>query len=417
MKALVCEMCNSNDIVKQDDYFVCQNCGTKYVVEEVRKIKTEVPAVIDKTVKVDNYYKLAESAMEAGDNWEAECNCDEILDIDINHWKAWLLKGKAIARQSVLVNLRLEEVFSCFTESFDNAPEECIDDLRVDISNEVEKFTIVIMGFCFDEFSDDPSNYNRIVLTKIKEKIDTVIPCSVDLLLKCGVKADGYKKTIADKINASVVIAWNGSISEEYYEDRHPDFLNYRNLVSCASSCIDITQALIDLCDKNDEANIQKYKNMIGYTQAIIDACAWKRDSEGGDYHVDQETMLKQEAITLYIDNIMRYHYKIKEIDPNYVVPERPKPKQKQSGCYIATCIYGSYDCPQVWTLRRFRDFTLAKTWYGRAFIKIYYTVSPTLVKLFGNTKWFKRLWKGNLDRLIKSLKEKGFEDTAYYDR
>ena len=28
------------------------------------------------------------------------------------------------------------------------------------------------------------------------------------------------------------------------------------------------------------------------------------------------------------------------------------------SGCYIATCVYGSYDCPQVQTLRRFRDDT-----------------------------------------------------------
>ena len=31
-------------------------------------------------------------------------------------------------------------------------------------------------------------------------------------------------------------------------------------------------------------------------------------------------------------------------------------------GCYVATCVYGSYDCPQVWTLRRFRDNTLAET-------------------------------------------------------
>ena len=51
--------------------------------------------------------------------------------------------------------------------------------------------------------------------------------------------------------------------------------------------------------------------------------------------------------------------------------------EQKQ-GCYAAAC--GSYDCPQVWTLRRFRDNTLAGTWYGRAFIHAYYAVSPALV-------------------------------------
>lgn len=59
-----------------------------------------------------------------------------------------------------------------------------------------------------------------------------------------------------------------------------------------------------------------------------------------------------------------------------------PRYKIIESGnCYIASCIYGSYDCPQVWTLRRFRDYTLDKIWYGRAFIKCYYAISPILVK------------------------------------
>ena len=55
-------------------------------------------------------------------------------------------------------------------------------------------------------------------------------------------------------------------------------------------------------------------------------------------------------------------------------------------GCYVATCVYGSYDCPEVWTLRRFRDNTLEKSIFGRAFIKMYYAISPTIVKIFRNT-------------------------------
>ena len=46
-------------------------------------------------------------------------------------------------------------------------------------------------------------------------------------------------------------------------------------------------------------------------------------------------------------------------------------------------------------TLRRFRDYTLAESWYGRAFIRTYYAISPTLVKWFGETNWFKKMWKG----------------------
>ncbi len=92
---------------------------------------------------------------------------------------------------------------------------------------------------------------------------------------------------------------------------------------------------------------------------------------------------------------------------------EIPKP----AGCYVATAVYGSYDCPQVWTLRRFRDDTLAGTWYGRAFIRAYYAVSPTLVRRFGETGWFQRLWRGPLDRLVDRLRSQGVEDTPYRDR
>ena len=86
-------------------------------------------------------------------------------------------------------------------------------------------------------------------------------------------------------------------------------------------------------------------------------------------------------------------------------------------GCYVATAVYGSYDCPQVWTLRRFRDNTLAETWYGRTFIRVYYAISPTLVKWFGKAAWFKNLWKPTLDHMVEKLNESGVEDTPYDDR
>ena len=88
-----------------------------------------------------------------------------------------------------------------------------------------------------------------------------------------------------------------------------------------------------------------------------------------------------------------------------------------KTGCYIATAVYGSYDCPQVWTLRRFRDHTLAASWYGRTFLHAYYAVSPTLVKWFGRTAWFQKLWRGPLDRLVARLRDEGVADTPYQDR
>lgn len=90
---------------------------------------------------------------------------------------------------------------------------------------------------------------------------------------------------------------------------------------------------------------------------------------------------------------------------------------EKKKGCYIATAVYGSYDCPQVWTLRRYRDFSLRRSAPGRLFVKLYYAVSPTLVKLFGKQKWFCSLWKRALDKKIKKLNAQGFANTPYDDQ
>ena len=86
-------------------------------------------------------------------------------------------------------------------------------------------------------------------------------------------------------------------------------------------------------------------------------------------------------------------------------------------GCYIATAVYGSYDCPQVWTLRRYRDYTLGSTRRGRLFIKLYYAISPTFVKWFGNTAWFKKFWRKKLDKKVNKLNSHGVENSPYEDK
>lgn len=91
--------------------------------------------------------------------------------------------------------------------------------------------------------------------------------------------------------------------------------------------------------------------------------------------------------------------------------------EEKNGGCYIATAIYGSYNCPEVWVLRRFRDYKLASTWYGRLVIKTYYKVSPAMVRRFGNTSVFKNFWKPLLNRMVTRLQTLGFDNSPYKDK
>lgn len=128
------------------------------------------------------------------------------------------------------------------------------------------------------------------------------------------------------------------------------------------------------------------------------------------------------------IRDLQEIYSEIKTLDSHFEPPALPdvepiRPTQNQvqpqssGGCYVATAVYGSYDCPEVWTLRRFRDNTLAETWYGRTFIRAYYAISPTLVKWFGKTEWFTNLMKPTLDRMVEKLNGTGVEGTPYNDR
>ncbi len=85
----------------------------------------------------------------------------------------------------------------------------------------------------------------------------------------------------------------------------------------------------------------------------------------------------------------------------------------EKEGCYIATAVYGSYDCPSVWVLRHFRDEYLKMSLPGRAFIKTYYLISPKLVRLFGKTRWFNSVFRHILDPFVLRLKKAGYKESA----
>ena len=54
MKKIACEMCGSNDLIKQEGNFICQHCGMKYSTEEVKKMMIEGTVDVQGTVKIDN---------------------------------------------------------------------------------------------------------------------------------------------------------------------------------------------------------------------------------------------------------------------------------------------------------------------------------------------------------------------------
>lgn len=219
MKQLTCEMCGSTDLMKQDGVFVCQSCGTKYSVEEARKIMVEGTVEvagtvkIDDSAKIDNYYTMAENAYDASNKQEAENYCNKIIEIDPSNYKAWFLKGKAAGWQSTLRNIRIEESVNCFTKAIDIAPEEEVEDIKAEAASEISSLSTALMRLSCDNFEKYPSEDNMAYILK---NLRLAKLYSLLLLSKCGVKPTEFYKEVATMMNVAVCNAWENKITDDY---------------------------------------------------------------------------------------------------------------------------------------------------------------------------------------------------------
>ena len=88
MKALVCEMCKGNDLIKKDGLYVCQHCGTKYSTEEAQKLLVEGYVKIDYSDELNKLYEVARRAKSTGNTAHAQKFYEKILEKDPSSWEA-----------------------------------------------------------------------------------------------------------------------------------------------------------------------------------------------------------------------------------------------------------------------------------------------------------------------------------------
>ena len=126
MKQLTCEMCGSTELMKQDGVFVCQTCGTKYSVEEAKKLMVEVGGAVEvkNAAQLENLLKLANSSFESKNYAQAEEFCNQVIAMDDKNYEAWKLKGEAINYQINSKNQRILEVYNCLMTSYRVLPDE-----------------------------------------------------------------------------------------------------------------------------------------------------------------------------------------------------------------------------------------------------------------------------------------------------
>lgn len=331
MQSLKCEMCGSNDIIKQDGLYVCQHCGTKYSPEDAKKLLIEATIKVDNSQRLNNLYELARRAKEQDDIKNAANYYRTILLDNPNDWEANFYANYFEAATCTIgqISSAADKVNNCLKTVFQMIPEEGMEDYyRMDI----HRYTMMLASTLYSaslshykEFSDMPGTNVEHV-----SNLDAIF----DMMTTLGDELERYGLT------NEAAQAWKGA------SEMLADSINITSTVGGSDR--------IYSKDRQNTTKIQKY-------------------------------------------------------DSEY--------KANQGGCYIATAVYGSYDCPEVWVLRRFRDNVLSKVILGKLFIYFYYVISPVLVNTFGNSRLFKVIWIIPLNRLVKYLRNKGFSDRPYNDR
>lgn len=361
MKALTCEMCGSTNLIKEGGVFVCQSCGTKYSVEEAKKMMVEGTVDVKGTVKVDtsdelkNLYEIARRAKDSDNSENATKYYDMILVKDPGSWEAnfYVVYYKAMSCTIGQISSAGNSVMNCLPSVLDLVESNVSEDEKENVLKEIQARCSIIAhmlsGAALSTYLDTNAEYRRDYIGDLGDRV--LAASGVDFTL-----GDILEEKFKGKYSALSVDAWKDSIEVfQLYTNQLPNYIN----------------------------------------------------------------------LSAMQDSINNFGDKIKKYDESYVTPSLSKTSSStssttndsSSGCYVATAVYGSYDCPEVWTLRRFRDFTLDETWYGRLFIKAYYATSPTFVKYFGNVKLFKLQGKKLLDKWVAKLNSKGYENTPYEDK
>lgn len=320
MKKLTCEMCNSNDLVKENGFFVCQHCGTKYSVEEARKMMVEGTVEVAGTVKVDNsasitnYFKMAESAYASNNQKEAENYCNKIIEIDPDNYEAWLLKGRAAGWQSTLANLRIDEAINCFTKALDNAPEEKAEDIKSIAAKETTSLTAALITMRCNNFADFPTERNA------KEVINAALlmkRIAITLLCKCGAKTEDVSKNLATTINNAAMKAWNDKVYPDYAGEEHPSKYTWERFVEQGDAVIAMLKTAVSICDNDDKADAVRYSNMIAIETKLCDSASYKYESSW--WKIDYQ--LSASAKNSRNQQIKEWHEAWNKIDSSHIIP------------------------------------------------------------------------------------------------
>ncbi|MCC0662534.1 MULTISPECIES: CFI-box-CTERM domain-containing protein [unclassified Clostridioides] len=350
-KEVKCPKCKESIMVDNSkEVCFCINCGERIDLKSINLKKSSPDFDMYKSDKYRKLAKLAKLEYDAGNCCQAYDYYCTILESNPDDYNALFFKA-------------VSEIRYCDLE-----------DLNIDVClNYIEKAWDLFVKF----------NPNTEKLFRQKRIMTTEL----------------YNVAI-ERFNYAQRYFFTDQTSEDHI------YLYWNNLEECKKMFSYNANFLQDYRIGEDEGLRNIYldsaKSLI---KCIIEYYEIRKCVKGFNYDKNQEiveyikvqTKTRSELSTLYNETVSD----IKKYEPDYEAPGI------NTGCYIATAVYGSYDAPEVLALRYFRDNTLANHLLGRLFIKMYYTLSPPVANWLKDAKKVNLLVKNILDKFVHRLSNK----------
>ena len=378
-----CPQCGADiEVDTTHEAGLCKNCGAPFVTEKVLKSQNifitnnndfsgasiNIVSGASSSTDFANFLNIALKALDAHEGAEALKYANKALEINSVSSEAWVVKMKSMTYLATFTDPKVNETTEYGKNAITYAPVDKKTSIEDIVYSHYLQRTLSLFSIMNERIRDTVSIQNA--LTELKFNA----PFGAEQRINA---ADSNNITILNQLNGAALLLKISIPTESISQNS-----NYQ-------------KAVLEICNQ-----------YVKYIDGLQDRYAIYKAN------------FSEEARKAHKAELVMLEAGLTPIDCQSIPDFRKNPNvSSNSGCYIATCVYGSYDCPQVWTLRRFRDDTLDATWYGRLFIRCYYAISPTLVKWFGNTTWFKKIWRGPLDSLVTKLKHDGVSATFYHDR
>lgn len=378
-----CPQCGADiEVDTTHEAGLCKNCGAPFVTEKVLKSQNifitnnndfsgasiNIVSGASSSTDFANFLNIAIKALDAREGAEALKYANKALEINSVSSEAWVVKMKSMTYLATFTDPKVNETTEYGKNAITYAPVDKKTSIEDIVYSHYLQRALSLFSVMNERIRDTVSIQNA--LTELKFNA----PFGAEQRINA---ADSNNITILNQLNGAALLLKISIPTESISQNS-----NYQ-------------KAVLEICNQ-----------YVKYIDGLQDRYAIYKAN------------FSEEARKAHKAELVMLEAGLTPIDCQSIPDFRKNPKvSSNSGCYIATCVYGSYDCPQVWTLRRFRDDTLDATWYGRLFIRCYYAISPTLVKWFGNTTWFKKIWRGPLDSLVTKLKNDGVSDTLYHDK